>query len=58
MRRKHAAYRISLTEMLKQEGRTFEAMLGGGKRVLPSNLCGRLNLLDERRFTNGVVYLR
>jgi hypothetical protein len=26
MRRKHAAYRISLTEMLKQEGRTFEAM--------------------------------
>ncbi|HYZ85936.1 MAG TPA: dihydrofolate reductase family protein [Bryobacteraceae bacterium] len=33
-------------------------MLGGGKRVLPSNVCVRLNLLDERRFTNGWVYLR
>ena len=33
-------------------------MLGGGKRVLPSNVCVRLDLLDERRFTNGMVYLR
>jgi dihydrofolate reductase len=33
-------------------------MLGGGKRVLPSNACVRLDLLDERRFTNGMVYLR
>jgi dihydrofolate reductase len=32
-------------------------MLGGGKRVLPSNVCVRLDLLDERRFTNGMVYL-
>jgi dihydrofolate reductase len=34
------------------------AMLGGGKRVLPDNVCVRLDLLDERRFTNGMVYLR
>jgi dihydrofolate reductase len=34
------------------------AMLGGGQRVLPSNVCVRLDLLDERRFTNGMVYLR
>ena len=33
-------------------------MLGGGKRILPSNVCVRLDLLDERRLTNGVVYLR
>src|SRR5215470_4418022 len=33
-------------------------MLGGGKRVLPSNVCVKLDLLDERRFTNGMVYLR
>ena len=33
-------------------------MLGGGKRVLPSNVCVRLGLLDERRFANGWVYLR
>jgi hypothetical protein len=33
-------------------------MLGGGKRVRPSNVCVRLDLLDERRFTYGTVYLR
>ena len=33
------------------------SMLGGGKRVLPSNVGARLDLLDERRFTNGMVYL-
>jgi len=33
-------------------------MLGGGTRVLPSNVRIRLDLLDERRFTNGMVYLR
>jgi dihydrofolate reductase len=33
-------------------------MLGGGKRVLPSNVCVKLDLLDERRFVNGIVYLR
>ena len=33
-------------------------MLGGGKRVLPSNVCLKLDLVDERRFANGMVYLR
>jgi hypothetical protein len=32
--------------------------IGGGKRVLPSNVCVKLALLDERRFANGMVYLR
>jgi dihydrofolate reductase len=34
------------------------AMLGGGKRVLPSDVGVKLALLDERRFSNGWVYLR
>jgi dihydrofolate reductase len=33
-------------------------MIGGGTRVLPSNVCVKLDLLDERRFANGMVYLR
>ena len=33
-------------------------ILGGGKRVLPSNLALKLELLDERRVGNGWVYLR
>jgi dihydrofolate reductase len=33
-------------------------MLGGGKRILPSNVGIKLDLLDERRFGNGWVYLR
>ena len=33
-------------------------MIGGGKRVLPGNVCVKLDLLDERRFANGWVYLR
>ena len=33
-------------------------MRGGGKRVLPSDVCVKLDLLDERRFANGMVYLR
>ena len=33
-------------------------MLGGGKRVLPGNVRVKLNLLDEHRFANGMVYLR
>jgi dihydrofolate reductase len=34
------------------------ALLGGGIRVLPSNVRMRLELLDERRFADGMVYLR
>jgi dihydrofolate reductase len=33
-------------------------MLGGGKRVLPGDVYVKLDLLDERRFANGTVYLR
>lgn len=34
------------------------AMLGGGIRVLPSDIRIRLELMGERRFGNGMVYLR
>jgi dihydrofolate reductase len=33
-------------------------MIGGGNRVLPGNVCLKLDLLDERRFASGMVYLR
>jgi dihydrofolate reductase len=33
-------------------------VLGGGKPWLPEQVRLRLDLLDERRFANGVVYLR
>jgi dihydrofolate reductase len=32
--------------------------VGGGLRFLPDGLNLRLDLLDQRRFSNGVVYLR
>ncbi len=33
-------------------------IVGGGKPFLPDNVRLQLDLLDERRFGNGVVYLR
>jgi dihydrofolate reductase len=33
-------------------------VVGGGTRALPTGLRLQLELLDERRFGNGVVYLR
>jgi dihydrofolate reductase len=33
-------------------------LVGGGKRALPDKVRAQLELLDERRFRNGVVYLR
>jgi dihydrofolate reductase len=33
-------------------------VVGGGKRALPDNIGVQLELLDERRFRNGVVHLR
>jgi len=33
-------------------------IVGGGKPALPNNVRLRLELLDERRFGNGVVYLQ
>ncbi len=35
----------------------FPIMIGGGKRTLPDNVRVQLELLDERRFDNGVVHL-
>ena len=32
-------------------------MVGGGKRSLPDNVRLKLQLLDERRFASGMVYL-
>jgi dihydrofolate reductase len=32
-------------------------LVGGGKRALPDRVHARLQLLDERRFGNGVVHL-
>ena len=33
-------------------------IVGGGKKSLPDNIRLELELLDERRFDNGMVYLR
>ena len=33
-------------------------LVGGGKRALPDHVQINVDLLDERRFGNGVVYLR
>jgi dihydrofolate reductase len=33
-------------------------LVGGGTRALPDNVRLNLELLDERRFTHGVVYLQ
>jgi dihydrofolate reductase len=33
-------------------------MIGDGNRVLPGDVCVKLDLLDERRFADGMVYLR
>ncbi|MFN2556457.1 MAG: hypothetical protein ABR592_06205, partial [Nitriliruptorales bacterium] len=33
-------------------------LVGGGKRSLPEDVRLKLELLDERRFGNGTVYLR
>jgi dihydrofolate reductase len=34
------------------------AVVGGGKRALPDGVNARLELLDQRRFQNGTVFLR
>ena len=34
------------------------AVVGGGKQFLPNNVRLKLELLDERRFGNGMVHLR
>lgn len=44
---------------LVDECRLFLApvLVGGGKRALPAGIHAELELLDERRFRSGVVYL-
>src|SRR5262249_15729978 len=50
------AFRAGLVD----EGHLFicPVVVGRGKPSLPSNLRAELQLLDERRFANGVVYVR
>ena len=33
-------------------------LVGGGKRMFPDDIRQPLELLDERRFGNGMVFLR
>jgi hypothetical protein len=33
-------------------------LVGGGKRIFPDDVYQPLKLLDERRFGNGMVFLR
>jgi dihydrofolate reductase len=33
-------------------------IVGGGKRALPAGVCAELELIEERRFGNGTVFLR
>jgi dihydrofolate reductase len=50
----------ALRAALVDEYRTFLApvVVGDGKRALPGDIHLELELLDERRFGNGTVYLR
>ena len=50
----------ALAAGLVDECRLFlnPVVVGGGTRALPAGLHLELELLDERRFGNGVVYLR
>lgn len=50
----------AIAEGLVDECRLFlgPVLVGGGKRVLPPGVHTELELLDERRFRSGVVYLR
>ena len=45
-------------ELLRPPYRGRLAMVGGGTRALPAGLHLGLELVDQRRFGNGVVYLR
>jgi dihydrofolate reductase len=36
----------------------WPVVVGGGKRALPDDVRAQVELLDERRFQNGVVHLR
>jgi dihydrofolate reductase len=49
----------AIAEGLVDECHLFLApvLVGGGKRALPAGVHAKLELLDERRFRSGVVYL-
>jgi dihydrofolate reductase len=50
----------AIAKGLVDECRLFlgPVLAGGGKRALPAGVRAELELLDERRFDNGAVYLR
>src|SRR4029078_13672282 len=50
----------AIAEGLVDESHLFlgPVLVGGGKRALPAGVHAELELLDERRFRSGVVYLR
>ena len=50
----------AIAEGLVDECQLFlsPVLVGGGKRALPAGVHAELELLDERRFPSGVVYLR
>ena len=50
---------LAMAEGLVDECHLFlgPVLVGGGKRALPAGVRGELELLDERRFRSGVVYL-
>jgi dihydrofolate reductase len=49
----------AIAEGLVDECQLFlgPVLVGGGKRALPAGVHAELELLDERRFRNGVAYL-
>jgi dihydrofolate reductase len=49
----------AIAEGLVDECQLFlgPVLVGGGKRLLPAGVHAELELLDERHFRNGVVYL-
>jgi len=51
---------LAIAQGLVDECRLFlgPVLVGGGKRALPAGVHVELELLDERRFRSGVVYLR
>lgn len=51
---------LALKAGLADECRLFvtPVVVGGGKKFLPDHVQLKLELLDERRFASGVVYLR
>ena len=51
--------RQAIAEGLVDECQLFlvPGLVGGGKRALPAGVHAELELLDERRFRSGVVYL-